>query len=252
MEAVNCFFDESGKFADHDVISFGGVGAPALNFGPGWAVDWKHCLTVNGLEMLTVKEAFRSHRPLSDKNPALGVEKRVEALLPFVACIRKHLQLVSGVAINVKAFKELPSHYFQILGSDPFFTAFLRTMLRFLEAVTEGDRVSLVCDDEEEMAIPMFKLYRQLKRVYPGAKDKLTSISFADDRALYGLQAADLVSSLMRREADKRFFGKEYDYAPMFGALTQQPQAFENIWGMETAFADRETLIKIADALKKS
>jgi hypothetical protein len=248
---VSGFFDESGKFKDHAVISFGGVAAPAQNFSGNFVQDWRHSLIVNGLGMLTVKEAFTAGRPLSERTPALGITNRIEAILPFIACIRKHLQLVTGVALDVDAFKALPSHYFKVLGNRPEFTAFLRMVLRVVDATSSDDKINLICDDEEEMALPMFRLYRRVKLVNEDAREKLASISFADDRFLYGLQAADMVSSLMRREADRKFFGTSYDYSPLFDALTKPPAAFEGIWGAEIAFCDKEVLSRLANDLKE-
>ncbi len=127
MVTITAVFDESGKFKDHAVISFGGVACPAAEI-QAFSKEWARCLYVNGLESLTMKEALRHNRPLSEKNPALGIEARGDALLPFIACIRTHLQAIVGIALDVNAFSNLPSHYHQVLGNDPFFTAFLRVV----------------------------------------------------------------------------------------------------------------------------
>jgi hypothetical protein len=103
--------------------------------------------------------------------------------------------MILGVAVDVTVFKNLSPHYFQILGSDPIFTAFLVTMLQLLKDIPPQNHFSFICDDEEEAAIHMFKLYRRVKLIVPGARDTLAAISFADDRFLFGLQAADIVSS---------------------------------------------------------
>jgi hypothetical protein len=188
--------------------------------------------------------------PLSEKNPALGTDKRIAALLPFVGCVRKHLEVVTGVAIDVAAFKGLPSHYFQIFGDDPFYTAFLRAVLDVLGLVDEREKVSLICDDEEQMALPMYKLYRRVKLVDPQAHEKLAAISFADDRFLFGLQAADLLAWLLRRESGKMFHGTHYEYEPVFDAMTIPPQDGENIWRVGFAFCDEEKLKSVAEGLK--
>ena len=39
MVTINAFFDESGKFKDHTVVSFGGVASPAVEINP-FAEDW--------------------------------------------------------------------------------------------------------------------------------------------------------------------------------------------------------------------
>jgi len=245
---VNVFLDESGKFKDHAVVSFSGVIGSHKAFQE-FGICWAHCLQDAGIEMLTAKEAFNGNRALSTKNPALG-EGRISALMPFIMCIRKHLMAVRGVSVDVPAFKSLPNHYFKILGDDPFFTAFLRAVLDAVSFVEEGDRLTLVCDDEEQMALPMYKLYRRIKLVDPNTRDKLSAICFADDRFLFGLQAADLVASLLRRESGKVFHGSEYGYGPLFAALVAQPDDSERISSVGFAFCDRTKLFAVAEGLK--
>jgi hypothetical protein len=236
--SVSGFFDESGKFKDHSVISFSGVAATTELFHqPYFVPDWQYALHQSGLESLSAKSAFRHRVALSTKVEALGIDERIKALLPFVRAIRKNLQLIVGAAIDVEAFKKLPSHYYQILGDDPFFTAFLSMVMEVVGDVPANDQLSFICDDEEEMAIPMYRLYRRVKLIAPAARDKMVAISFADDRYLYGLQAADLVSSLIRREAAKKFFGEEYEYRPLFESLMESngiPKTrgiYSSLWG---------------------
>lgn len=247
--AVSAFFDESGKFKDHAVVSFGGVMARHTQLDP-FSNEWARLLWLNGIEALSGKLAFNNRVPLGSKNDALGIDKRTEALMPFIGCIRKHLEVVSGIALDVAAFTALPSHYFQILGDDPFYTAFLRMILRVLELTAPRLRISIICDDEEQMAEPMYKIYRHVKRNWPNAKEAFAAISFADDEYLFGLQAADMVSSLFRREADKQFFGTAYDYEVLFAELTKQHEAHELIWSVESIFCNRAVLIKLADDIK--
>lgn len=194
-----------------------------------------------------MKEALQAHRPLSDKNPALGVEKRTAALMPFVNCVRRHLMVVTGLAIDAKAFKSLPNHYFQLMGDDPSFTAFTRTLLAVLEITHPEDKISLICDDEEEMALPMYRLFRRVKKIYPDAHEKLRAITFADDRWSFGLQAADMVVSLTRQEAGNRFFGAPYDYSPLFAALSSTvPRNGETFWMISLGFCDAGMLKRLA------
>jgi hypothetical protein len=140
-------------------------------------------------------------------------------LLPFIAAIRKHLWIITGIALDVAAFKNLPSHYYEMLGDDPFYTAFLRQLLEIMKVTQPEDKLSMICDDEELMALPMYKLYRRVKLVDPGARDKLKSLTFGDDEWMYGLQAADFVSSIIRMEAGKRFLNAPNDFEKLFKAV---------------------------------
>jgi len=246
---VAAFFDESGKFKDHEVISFGGVAGFNENFRP-FADEWRRLLHRNGLQILSAKDAFNARRPLSRKNTRVGVKERNEDLADFVACIRRHLQVVTGVTIDVRAFKKLPTHFFQTYGDDPVFVAFARALLKVVEFTPDQDKISFTCDDEEQVAFPIYRLYRRIKTVFPEARKKLVAISFADDRALFGLQAADLVAALLRLEARRMWLRVRYDCEPLFNALSKSPAKHERIWDVSIAFADGPTLIGLAGSLK--
>ncbi|HKW62306.1 MAG TPA: DUF3800 domain-containing protein [Candidatus Acidoferrum sp.] len=246
---VTAFFDESGKFKDHKVISFGGVAGFNEEFVP-FADDWGNLLYRNGLQVLSAKDAFNARRPLSQKNVRVGIRERVEDLLPFITCIRKHLSVVTGITIDVQAFKKLPSHFFQSYGNDPVFMAFARALLKVVEFTPNRDKISFICDDEEQVAFPIYRLYRRVKTVYPAARNKLVGITFADDRVLFGLQAADLVAALLRLEAGKKWLHVSYDTRPLFHALSKSPEKQERIWEMSIAFGDKRTLIGLAESLK--
>jgi hypothetical protein len=246
------YFDESGKFKDQRVVAFGGVIGVATHMNPFFD-EWHKCLYQNGLPVLSMKQALRHDRPLSEKKSALGATARVEALLPFIYCIRKHLLAITGIALDTEAFRNLPSHYHQLLGDDPFVTAFLRMLIEIVEMARKDDKFMLVCDDEEAMALPMYKLYRRVKLIHSRSNDVLKSLCFGDDEYMYALQAADCVASIMRREADRKFFGTSYDYGELFAAMTKNPDrsSEEKIWACNIAFADKEMLSKTAENLKQ-
>jgi hypothetical protein len=246
---VTTFFDESGKFKDHKVIAFGGVAAYNEYFVP-FADEWARLLRKNGLKILHAKNAFNARRKLSVKNDRVGFERRIEDLLPFIFCIRKHLQVVTSVTIDVDAFKKLPSHFFQSYGNDPTFVSFARAILKVLDFTPdENNKVGFTCDDDEGTAVHLFKLYRKVKKIFPGARSKMVAITFADDSVLFGLQAADFVAGLMRLEAGKRMLGIEYDYGELFKALAKNPERHENLWDVSTCFGDKEALVNLSTSL---
>jgi hypothetical protein len=159
--------------------------------------------------------------------------------------------VVSGVAIDVAAFKKQPSHLFQKLGNDPSYAAFVREILQIIDFCGTDDGISLICDEDEETAMEFYRLYRHIKRVWPTAKDKLAGITFADDTQLFALQAADMVASLIRLEAGRRMLALPYDYGDLFQDLTAATaKPGERIWQSEIAFADENTMVQLATDLK--
>src|SRR5882762_1863254 len=245
---ITTFFDESGKFKDHDVVCFGGVASYGEDINR-FADEWGRLLASNGLKEISGKTAFNHRHPFGSRNSAVGVRKRTIALRPFIQCIRNNLLSVTGVTVDVPTFKKLPSHFYQFYGNDPVFMAFARGLLHLLEFTPENDKISFICDDEEQMALPFYHLYRKIRKVWPPAKKKLVGISFVDDSVLFGLQAADLVSGLMRLEAGRLWFKKQYDYRTLFKQLTKTPsmKGGERIWRCDIAFGGKKSLLAIAE-----
>ena len=248
---VTTFFDESGKFNDHDVISFGGVSGYAEHVNH-FANEWGRLLHQNGMKEFSVKSAFNHRRPLGNRNKALGVRARVAALKPFVQCIRTHLSVVSGVAIDVVAFKAAPPKLQAAYTKDPIIMAFLRALIYVLDFTPKNDKVSFICDDDEAQAWNFYQLYRRVKKIWPGARKKLAALSFADDEFLWGLQAADLVSGLMRMEARKLWFKTPYQYRSLFKLMSATPTrgSNERIWACDIAFVAKKNINGVADGIK--
>jgi hypothetical protein len=138
-----------------------------------------------------------------------------------------------------------------MLGNDPCYVAFAREILQITDFCGEKDGLSLICDEDEETAPNFYKLYRRIKKVWPKAKDKLAGITFADDKFLFALQAADLVASLIRLEAGRKMLSIPYDYESLFAHLTKDPRGTgERIWQAEIGFNDEQSLKGLADGLK--
>jgi len=252
MVTVSAFMDESGKFSDSEVIAISAVIGLNRAHMDGFAPEWGFWLKHNGLEFLKTTEALKLHRPLSPRVPACEVQQRIDALLPFVLCIRKHLQMVTGIAIDVAEYASLPEQFRNIWGNDPIYTAFARVILEIIKECPDDGRILLYCDDEEQTALPFYQLYRKIKNQYTDARSKLRGITFADDELQFGLQATDLVSSLVRQEALFRFRNKPYAFQPLFEALEAQPVVGEAIIRCAVAWCDREQLIRLGRNYKEA
>jgi hypothetical protein len=242
---VSAFIDESGKFKDHKVICIGCV-AGFNEHVDNFAQEWGRLLEQNGMKNFHATKALKHHVPLGTKNAALGLKDRIEALLPFVRCIRKHLGVASGCWIDVKIFKNLPSHFFQVFGHDPSYMAFMRTILLVADFTPDRDGMVLVCDEDEETALEFYRLYRRIKKVMPEVKRKLAAISFCDDTQVLAVQAADFVASMVRLDALARRDKKKHEYRKLFKALTANPEKHERIWFCGIAKGDKKALLQTA------
>jgi hypothetical protein len=249
LMGVFAYFDDSGKEDDKNVICLGCVAAFQERFDD-FHRDWKHLLEANGLAVVSGKDVFNYNKPLSEKNPAFGVEARTAALLPFVLCIRKQLHLISGTVIDIKEWKQVPSHLKQFVGNNALFMAFLRSVL-FVYGFASDAVICLAFDEDNETTEPYYKLYKRVKKILPGADKKLAAITFADDRSLYALQAADLVGGLIRLQYDAVWNGAAFDYRALYDELVKPGQPHERLWELGIPEASKDTLQKLVEDLKK-
>ena len=221
MAIFQTFFDESGKFEDKRVISFCGVGAPLTKVHE-FEEEWKGLLRQHGLRSLTMKRALRHKIKFSSTIEAKSAKERNAILVPFAQCIRKHFEVAAIVAVDVNAYKQWPTHVKKLYGGsdDPHYFAFLNGVIAAEKYIRDEDRLSLICDDDTKTAMNCYKLYQRIRLIRPDMKKKLVAITFADDYEFVPLQAADLLSSLCRLEAGRRFHRDYYEYAPLFNNLT--------------------------------
>jgi hypothetical protein len=230
VAAIFGYFDESGKFKNNSVVSFAGVVASsskAEQFGDDWAY-WQRRF---GVRCLSMKGALNHRRPLGTRERAIGSERRSAALMNFATCIAKHLELAIGFAIDVQAFKGLHSEARRLLGNDPHYTVFTRAISEMVRFVPDG-RISVVCDDEEHFAGECLKLYRRLKRLNEPVGKRLVSICFVDDFAYPGIQAADMISALVRLEAQRQINGTDYEYQSLYNFLMTEVNSTERCTGI--------------------
>jgi hypothetical protein len=157
------------------------------------------------------------------------------------------------MATDVEAFKRLPSHFFEIFGTTPAYMTFVRTSMHIAEFTPERSKVTMICDDDEETALPFFRLYRRVKKVWPEARRKFGGIAFVDDRYMFGVQASDLVAALVRYEATEQITGAKFDYKPLYEALIATPEKHERyLFNIAIAIADHEKMLATAESMRVS
>ncbi len=221
MTIFQAFFDESGKFKDKRVISFCGLCSPPEKVQE-FEDDWKGLLRHYGLTSLTMKRALRRKIKFSPTAEAKSVEERNAVLEPFAQCIRKHFELGVALAVDVDAYKKWPLHAKKKIGGsdDPYYLAFISALLACTKYICDDDRVSMVCDDDQETAMNCYGIFQRARFLHPEYRKKLVSITFADDAEFVALQGADLLASLCRLEARQHFHKDYYEHRSLFRSLT--------------------------------
>jgi Protein of unknown function (DUF3800) len=248
---IYSFFDESGKFSDHAVVALGGVIGAQQQIRE-FDLAWNALLKEYGMPWLTMKKALNAGMPLGSNKAAMGIEERTEAIMRFVNCIKDRCELIIGCAIDVNAFKGASGATRIHLGKNPHFAAFARTLMELMAYLEEHGTpehvLSIVCDDEEATAMPMYKLYLKIKRHYPAIRKYFSSISMADDGYYAGLQAADMVSSLIRFDARRQFLGEPYDYPSLYTRLQEDIDQSDRQANVRIGFCDSTMLAGLSAA----
>ena len=223
MIYLQAYFDESGKVHDHDVASFCGFVATNDQWRNCWD-NWERLRCASGLSELKASQILNHRRDLSSVRSAQGVTARTEALSPFVKEIRKSVSFGVAVAVDCGAFRGL-SEADRISLKDPYYWAFRQALLLIQRCAeqrypNETDiKFILCCDEEESYAIDCLKIFINLRMVFPDLRKRFVSFGIADDKHFFQLQAADLIASLVRREAECQFYGADFDMKPMYEFL---------------------------------
>jgi hypothetical protein len=252
MAVFSGYFDESGKKGDHPVVAFAGVCAgqsKLLEFEDAW----KTLLRQYGMRSLHMARASRIKEKICDRMPRhQPIRERTEALMPFADCINKHLEIGLIQAIDVEGFNSLSETARKKLGSpdDPYYVAFVRATLELVKYAHGDDRISIICDYDQETAFDCHRHYMGVRKARAEVRQKIISLSFADDEYFPALQAADMVVFLTRLEAKSRFHGTRYDFRNLYDHLTTEKGVGYMSWN--AMFADTGTLGRLSRGLDRS
>ena len=247
MGFFQAYFDESGKASD-PVVAFCGFAAPA-NKVQAFDDEWNSILRRYEMEYLTMKRAFKPTVPLSRVIRKQSFAERIDVLKPFADCIRKHLEFGIATSLDVAAFRNISPRAKKNLGGseNPHYIVFLSGIMAALRHLRQDDKMSLICDDDEETALDCYKFYRRVRKIDERCRRHFVSLSFADDSSFPLLQAADMLAALIRMRSRFAFFRTPYDYADLFNYLTAVQPHFTwgvSIWGKEELAAFDEKQMK--------
>src|SRR5580704_12392806 len=202
---LQAVIDESGKFKDKNVICLAGM----LAFGSFWMsleARWRDRLQKHGIEYFHAKELWRWDGIYAAKRDMWGEAGREQVLIDFATAVQQTIAdgngLVQCVYFDAATWKTLTSEQQRLLGRPDLITfdMFLASMLYHCRQLfPEEFSVSVICDDDEELALPIYKLFRLAKKQNEIAK-RVLGICFADDLAYIPLQAADLIANTFYRD----------------------------------------------------
>jgi hypothetical protein len=176
--------------------------------------------------------------------------QRQELLFPFADCIAKYFEIGLMQATDTEGFIKLPSEARQLIGgaTDAHFMTFSRGLLEIVKYIGEKDQLSVICDDNLQLAWDTYLHYRALSVSADEVQKKIAGITFAKSRHFLALQAADMVAFLTRKEAIARFYGDCNEFLPLFTRLVNsRPSGSIIRWFNQ--FADEKIMLNLANSL---
>lgn len=247
MAVLQSFFDESGKFQDHQVVTFCGFGASdsqLRDFNKHWENQLRRC----GMDALHWVKARRCGKALGDNIGPQSPKERINDLKPFADCVNDYLGVGVATVFEVSGYTSFAQDSKKLLGGadNPFYVQFLRTIMLLAE-FARSEKITIMCDEDEETALNCYRLYRRVKEINPKVGKRLAAISFADDVNFPALQAADMLSFLCREQAKLQWYKEPYEYRDFFRYLTDPRGTSALQW--QVIFKDKEALQQLEKSL---
>jgi len=238
MVHLHFYSDESGKYRKNPVVTVSGVGAQSDRLDK-FNREWETLLRSYHLEEFHMSRIGDLTQSCGPKMPSgQTIEERTQAILPFADCINEFLEIGLMQGWDVRGYNNLSLEVKKNLGgsNDPFHLAFVRTLLHIGDDLHDGDKLSIVCDDDELTAWDAYCHYRAVSKAEPALAKKLAGITFAKSSCFSPLQAADMAAFLARKEATKQFWGKPHGFEILLKYLVEGPVPGKGIMTWYSSF----------------
>ncbi len=218
------YFDESGKFKDHDVISLcGWIGQ--LQDWELLAQEWQDALTRHDLTDIHMAQMKGQDRVLEE----------------FADIIKGRVICGVGSALNTKLYRSMPET-FQKRAGHPHFLVFSAVIKQAIDRIEEFAKhvglgkdvfLSLIFDQDEQLSQECFRLLNKLKKIDSRVRERVTGVCFCNRRQLFPLQAADMIAYETRAEIDRRANHPEQQVSRLFSRMSTKhpsgkPDGFYN------------------------
>lgn len=192
-------FDESGKFADSEVVAFGGCIGSQDDMNE-FCILWAQIIEPLNVPYVSMKDAMYFGGPFSTWRDT--PERRDDLLRSLGRLIADQSHKVSRVAavLTTAEFKAVP-HDLRKSSGNPQYHAF-EACVKFAHTVAPPPTALLVeCDLSEEYAPQCLRLFNKMRRSDPYFKNRSTGILFSDDTRRAPLQVADMIAYCARADA---------------------------------------------------
>ena len=164
-------------------------------------------------------------------------EKRRQFLLKLADIIRGTHMFGFGWVVNASTFRQnqiQPTEYY----------LFVRSLEMLLPAISHSAAVSIIVDEEESQAEQVYKFFRRVRKEKPHLSSMVKMVGIGDDKAIPGLQAADLLAYASVAELKRRDQRPSDPPDELHGRLIHGTSS--NALTIEQLFDDPNEFLKIA------
>jgi hypothetical protein len=125
--------------------------------------------------------------------------KCADMLLEFASIIHRSHAACIGTVVDSAHFRTMHDSIYKKEAKDPLFLSFHNVVMNSVEmidrvAFTENS-LNIVLDDDQEYSLACYRLLNSLREQFrPKLQRRIAAISFGNDKAYPGIQAADMIA----------------------------------------------------------
>jgi len=168
-------------------------------------------------------EEDQEWKAIKDLWGASWEDKRNDMLAEFAELVRRANMACIGAVVDAAHFRSLPDSPFKDKYKDSLSLAFHQLVLRGIEKTEVIDKhspIDLIIDDDRDSSLRCHEMLNILKLAFPKVKERISSISFVNDRAYPGIQAADMIAYESRRLMVNRVTDPLAKKSSLYASLT--------------------------------
>jgi hypothetical protein len=207
---LHAYFDESGKWADRDTISFGGFVSTAEHW-EHFAKEWSALLDKLDFPYLHTSEFVGLDGVYAKHRNKIKAEDIEPILSRFAEIIQKYVNHGYGVGVDTKHYRSM-SQAFRAKVKNPQFIAFklAMNMVTSQVDVVQGLfpaynwKAGIICDQDSSTSDHCLKWFTKFRTFDAKARRLINGICFADSTGIPPVQAADLLAFVLRGEVERR------------------------------------------------
>lgn len=222
---VHVAIDDSGDFGGSGFFCLAGFVASSARWND-FNAQWAKCLQNEGLPHLHTSDFLSGADEAPDKK--LLPRERLERLKPFAKAVHNNVYGGFVVGVDGAAYRSLLGDRKKRIGPEVW--CFFRLLSRIHDLMRElgvdEDHLECIFDDSESAAPKFLHSWRLLKQRKLVPSNLLTSITFADDKHMLPLQAADMLACGITRSIKNGDWDQSSPFRELFSQVNDERELF--------------------------